>query len=115
MLRALARVLLVLAAAPLGALRMSSSAASALDHVEGEVSALRNAPEERGEGMSAEEMLRAAQAEHDERAKVQGQERLAVQNVMLAALDALMGHKQQIQDALDATCANGNVAVEGFR
>ena len=66
-------------------------------------------------GMSAEEMLRAAQAEHDERAKVQGQERLAVQNVMLAALDALMGHKQQIQDALDAACANGNVAVEGFR
>ena len=86
-----------------------------LRRVEGEVSALRNAPEERGEGMSAEEMLRAAQAEHDERAKVQGQERLAVQNVMLAALDALMGHKQQIQDALDATCANGNVAVEGFR
>eukprot|EP00982_Pelagococcus_subviridis_P009054 30897-Pelagococcus_subviridis.AAC.16 len=30
-----------------------------------------------------------------------GQERLAVQNMMLAALDALMGHKQQVQDAMN--------------
>ena len=40
------------------------------------------------------------QVEYDDCIKQCGQERLAVQNLMLAALDALMGHKQQIQDRL---------------
>ena len=40
------------------------------------------------------------QGEYEDCIKQCGQERLAVQNLMLAALDALMGHKQQIQDRL---------------
>ena len=42
------------------------------------------------------------QVAHDACVKTCGEERLAVQNMMIAALDALMGHKQTVGDALDA-------------
>lgn len=45
--------------------------------------------------------LIALQAIYDTDINRYGQERLAVQNMMLAALDALMGHKQQVQDAMN--------------
>ena len=52
------------------------------------------------------------QVERDACIKVCGEERLAVQNVMLAALDALMGHKQQVQDALDAISISNAKLIE---
>lgn len=49
------------------------------------------------------------QVELDACVKVCGEERLSVQNMMLAALDALMGHKQQVQDVLEATSSNAKL------
>jgi hypothetical protein len=34
------------------------------------------------------------------------QQKLMMQNLMLAALDSLMGHKQQVQDILDTVHGN---------
>jgi hypothetical protein len=54
------------------------------------------------------------QVEHDACVRVCGDERLAVQNTMLAALDALMGHKQQVQDAFERL-RGGAAAVDERR
>lgn len=58
-------------------------------------------------------VLYILQGEYDACVKLCGEERLAVQNVMLAALDALMGHKQQVQDALDASNSNAKLIEVG--
>jgi len=47
------------------------------------------------------------QVEYDKCITLCGEEMLAVQNTMLAALDALMGYKQQVQDVLVASRSNG--------
>ena len=57
-------------------------------------------------------IIDCVQVERDACVKVCGEERLAVQNVMLAALDALMGHKQQVQDALDAISSSNAKLIE---
>ena len=79
--------------------------------IEAEVASLRNTSEDNAQ--ETESALQSCQTEYDECAKFCGQERLAVQNMMLAALDALMGHKQLIGDALDTSSSN-TFAAEGI-
>ena len=79
--------------------------------IEAEVASLRNTSEDNVQ--ETESALQSCQTEYDECAKFCGQERLAVQNMMLAALDALMGHKQLIGDALDTSSSN-TFAAEGI-
>ena len=80
--------------------------------IEAEVASLRNTSEDNAQ--ETESALQSCQSEYDECAKFCGQERLAIQNMMLAALDALMGHKQLIGDALDTSSSN-TFAAEGIQ
>jgi SMC interacting uncharacterized protein involved in chromosome segregation len=80
--------------------------------IEAEVESLRNTSDDNVQ--ETESALQSCQAEYDECIKFCGQERLAVQNMMLAALDALMGHKQLIGDALDTSSSN-TFAAEGIQ
>jgi kinetochore protein NDC80 len=80
--------------------------------IEAEVASLRNTSEDNAQ--ETESALQSCQSEYDECAKFCGQERLAIQNMMLAALDALMGHKQLIGDALDTSSSN-TFTAEGIQ
>ena len=79
--------------------------------IEADVESFRNTSD--ADVQETESALQSCQAEYDECTKFCGQERLAVQNMMLAALDALMGHKQLIGDALDTSGSN-TFAAEGI-
>jgi len=77
---------------------------SELAEMEEQITSLRIYPQ--NSATDYESVFRERQVARDQCVQRLSQQKLMTQNLMLAALDSLMGHKQQVQDILDTVHGN---------